>query len=183
MSLYFKSAAIAAFFLTASVPAEAATYNFTMGGSAGTFDAPLGGGLLTGISIMIGNTLFDTLGIGAAAPVYTPLFNPLNSLFDIEFHGAGQPTASIFNSVGSAECPVGDCIMQIFDTGGGGSLPEFLVLNTVTFQNVALGLYSIDPAPVVPPVPLPAPAWLLAFGLGGLGFAARWRSSRAPATA
>jgi hypothetical protein len=183
MSRFFKSAITAAFVLTASAPAKAVTYNFTMGGSASTFDAPLGGGLLTSFSVLIGNTLFDTLGLGAAAPVYTPLFNPLNGLFDIELHGAGQPTAHVFNSVGSPECPVGDCIMQIFDTGGGGSLPEFLVLNTVTLQNVALGLYSIDPAPVVPPVPLPAPAWLLVFGLAGLGVAARRLSSRGTATA
>lgn len=155
---------------TAAFPA---TYNVTMGGSAGTFDAPVGGGAITAFSILLGSTLFDTLTLGSSAPVYNPILNTLNGLFDVEFRGAGQGTGIVTNSVGTAECPVGQCVLQLFDTIAGTQQPEYAALNTVTFQNIAFGNYAIDPVPVTPPIPLPAPAILLAAACGGLAFAVR----------
>ncbi|MEZ5777572.1 MAG: hypothetical protein R3E44_04335 [Paracoccaceae bacterium] len=171
-------AAIAAF----ASPGAAATYNVMFGGNPGTFDAPLGGGALTSFSATLGGTLFDTLALGAAAPVYTPILNTLNNTMDVEFHGAGQPDGEVTNSTPSAPCPLGQCVLLLYNTSGGTALPEYLVLNTVTLTNVTLGLYSIDPTPVPagPVVPLPASAWLFAGALsllGGLG----WRRRAAKA--
>ena len=166
MSRHLTPAALIALSLMAASPTAAATYNFTMGAALGTFDAPLGGGLMTSFAVTLGNTDFDTLDVGAAAPVYNPILNTLNGLMDIEFRGAGQPTAQVFNSVASATCPLGQCVLILYDTGG-VSLPEFLVLNTVTLQNVSLGLYSIDPDPVHGPDPV-----------AGLGLASRLRARR-----
>ncbi len=159
-----------------AAPASAATYNASFGGSQGIFNAPLGGGLITSFSVTLGNTVFDLLGLGAAAPVYNPILNQTTGLFDIEFRGFGQPTGNVFNSAASAQCPVGQCVLQLFDTTNGINSPDFLAFNTVTFQNVAFGTYVIDPNPA--PVPLPAAGLLLAVALAGTGLATRRRRGR-----
>jgi hypothetical protein len=157
-------------------PVSAATYNATFGPAQGVFNAPLGGGLISSFSVTLGNTVFDLLGLGAAAPVYNPIVNQTTGLFDIEFRGFGQPTGNVFNSAASAQCPVAQCVLQLFDTTNGVNAPEFLAFNTLTFQNVAFGNYVIDPNPA--PVPLPAAGLLLAAALAGTGFAARRRRAR-----
>ncbi len=173
-----------ALILTAASPAAAATYNVTFSdfgsSTVGTFDAPLGGGTLTAFSALIGNTLFDTLALGAAAPVYNPILNPNTNLFDIEFRGFSQSTGIVYNSVASAQCPLGQCVLQLFDTVGGTASPEAQVLNTVTFQNLFVGFYSIDPVPLPAPVPLPSAVLLLGGALAGLGALGQRRRSRRP---
>jgi hypothetical protein len=164
MTRFFRIAAALSALSFAS-PAAAATFNFSFGSTQGTFDAPVGGGLMSAFSIIVGATLFDTLGLGNEAPVYDPLFNPVTGLFDIEFRGFGQPAASVFNSTASAQCPVGQCVLQLFDTQGGTQAPEFMALNFVTFEQIGFGTYSIDPTPVAAPVPLPAPFATLAAAL------------------
>jgi hypothetical protein len=154
-------------------PASAATYNVSLGSAQGVFNAPLGGGLISSFSVTLGNTVFDVLGIGAAAPVYNPILNLTTGLFDIEFRGFGQPTGNVFNSAASAQCPVGQCVLQLFDTTNGVNSPDFLAFNTVTFQNVAFGTYMIDPTPA--PVPLPATGLLLGAALAGAGAILRRR--------
>jgi len=147
-------------------PAAAATYSVDFSGTPGTFEAPVGGGLITAFSVtLLGGTHFDTPVAGAAAPVYNPILNTLNGLMDVEFHGFGQPTAEVVNSVATATCPLGLCVLQLFDTSGGVDLPEFMAFNTTMPEIMTFGYYSIDPTPV----PLPAAGWLLASALGLLG--------------
>ncbi len=168
MSRHLKPAALIALSLMAASPTAAATYTFSMGAALGTFDAPLGGGLISSFGVTLGNTDFDTLDVGAAAPVYNPILNTLNGLMDVEFRGAGLPTAQVFNSIASAACPLGQCVLSLFDTVGGTALPEYLALNTVTLQNVAFGYYSIDPEIGHGPGPV-----------AGHGLASRLRARRA----
>jgi hypothetical protein len=157
-------------------PASAATYNAGFGPAQGVFNAPLGGGLISAFSVTLGNTVFDLLGLGAAAPVYNPILNQTTGLFDIEFRGFGQPTGNVFNSVASAQCPVSQCVLQLFDTTNGVNAPDFLAFNIVTFQNVAFGTYMIDPTPAA--VPLPAAGFLLGAALAGAGLVSRRRRTR-----
>ncbi|MGC1428701.1 MAG: VPLPA-CTERM sorting domain-containing protein [Albidovulum sp.] len=177
MSLFIKPAAVALAMMIAT-PSDAATYNFTLDTVAGTFDAPVGGGVISAFSVTLGGALFSTLGLGAAAPVYNPILNTLTNMMDVEFRGVGQTTGHVFNSTASGQCPIGQCALQLFDTIGGIQPPEYLAFNTVTFQNVAFGFYAIDPNPVGAAVPLPASAWLMGLGLAGLGFGARRKKHR-----
>ena len=156
--------------LILTAPAGAATFQFDFGGPMGTFEAPLGGGIITAFNVTIGDTTFDTPGAGPTQPVYNPILNTFNGLIDVEFTGVGASDGAIFNSAPSASCPLGACVLQLFDTSGGTAAPEWAVQNLVMMTNVAFGFYSIDPEPVGPaPVPLPAALPLLLAALTALG--------------
>jgi len=147
-------------------PAGAATYQFDFGGPTGTFEAPLGGGLISAFNITISNTTFDTIVADNTQPFYNPILNSFNGLFDVEFRGAGQSTGAVFNSAPSASCLAGDlCVLELFDTVGGTAAPEWAFQNITQLSNVSGGFYAIDPVPVSP-VPLPAALPLFVGGLG-----------------
>ena len=158
-------------------PAGAATFQFDFGSALGTFDAPLGGGLISAFNVTIGDTTFDTPAAGASQPVYNPTLNILNGLFDVEFTGAGVSTGAVSNSAPSGTCPAGDiCVLELFDTAG-GAIPEWAFQNITQLTNVASGVYSIDPTPLPAPIPLPAALPLLLSALAAMGLLG-WRRKR-----
>ena len=164
--------------LVLSAPASAATFSFSFSDSImGTFQAPVGGGLITAFNVTIGDTTFDTPAMDNSQPVYNPILNTFNNLVDVEFRGAGLSDGAVFNSLASGACPAGDlCVLELFSTSGGTAAPEWAFQNISQAINVTGGFYSINPTPV----PLPAALPLLLSALSGLGFVA-WRRRRAAA--
>lgn len=141
--------------------------DFNPGGAPniGVFDAPAAGGPVTAFSVTLGATAFDMLTGGATALSYDAATN--------EFEGAGA-FPLIVPSAATAECPPGDCALELYPNPGDPIPGDFLALNIVTLENIDFGNYVIDPVPS--PVPLPAtlPMALAAFGLMG------WVRSRRP---
>ena len=177
MRLVTSSALVLALSATA---APAATFNVFEAGTAtllGTFEAPLGGGPLTGASFSVDGGVFDVLTGGSTAPVYDAANNWVR--------GAANPFGSITNSVaymtdefGSGDpitCGVGECFFSLTSNSGGGT-PNEWYLDYIPGMGggaaVDLGFYEIKP------IPLPATALLLAGALAGVaGIAAGRRSA------
>ena len=163
-------------------PAGAATFQFDFGSALGTFDAPLGGGVISAFNVTIGDTTFDTPAAGATQPVYNPILNTFSGIFDVEFTGFGSSTGAVFNSAPSGTCPVGDfCVLELFSTSAGTAAPEWAFQNITQLTNVTGGFYSIDPSPLSATVPLPAALPLLLSALAAMGLLGWRRKRTAPA--
>ena len=164
-----------------AAPAGAATFQFDFGGPMGTFEAPIGGGLITAFNVTIGDTIFDTIVAGPNQPFYNPTL--FNGLMDVEFTGAGASTGNVFNSAPSSACDPGDlCVLELFETSGGGT-PEWAFQNITQLTNVSGGFYSIDPIPLSAEIPIPAALPLLLSALAAMGLLGWRRKRTAPALA
>lgn len=156
-----------------SAPAAAAPVNFeiTLGGAIGSFTADEAGGLLTSFSLMINGILFDTLGVGNAAPVYDALAN--------DIRGVGSTSGFITNSLANATCGIGECVLDLEDSTDPGVIPPlyaiFPVVGGIPRSVIDSGAYAIT-KPGTTVVPLPATIWLMIGGLGGLLLARRNRA-------
>ena len=164
MRTFFRTLASCAVLAVAGLAAEGASAvtrsaDFNPGGvpNLGMFDAPAAGGPVTAFSVTLGATAFDMLTGGATALSYDAATN--------EFEGAGAFPV-IVPSAATAECPLGDCALELYPNPGDPVPGDFLALNIVTLENIDFGKYVIDPVPS--PVPLPAAGLMLLGGLGGM---------------
>lgn len=153
-----------------SVSAIAATFQIEMASQTTTFDAPLGGGGITGFSIAIGGVTFDTPEAGALSPVYDAVEN--------DIQGIGGLFGYFSNSLAGPGCAAGLCLLEFEDSNMGMPPKLWAVFPLVMgFPGgvIASGEYVIT----VPDaqIPLPAPAFLL---IGGIAALAATRARRKP---
>lgn len=150
-----------------SAPAEAATWTIDFGSVETSFQAPVGGGPVTGLVVTLGGVIFDTPGTGDEAPVFDPVSN--------DFSGAGGGIFSYYLSalVGSG-CPSDACLLEFENRVDPVTPPlwaAFPLEMGIPGGVFASGSYLIAPAPI----PLPASLGLMAAAAGALGLLAARR--------
>lgn len=156
--------------LATSIGSTAATFNISLGGQNTTFMAPMGGGVISNLSVTLGGVTFDTPNAGMP-PLYSPLLNDISA--------AGSLFGYFSNSTAAPGCPVGNCVLE-FETAFDNVTPPVFA----TYNNVVLGPVLTSGFYVITPAAVPLPAGLLMIltalcGLAGL----RLCRQKAPATA
>ena len=159
MACGLRNVGLAAALALAPTAAPAITWNIDFGSVATTFEAPAGGGAVTGLVVTLGGLEFNTPEAGGSAPVFDPVenhFEPIGGgLFSYFLNPAHSALLEFETRVDAVTPPN----WQVFDPGlGGGPL--------------AFGHYEISP------IPLPAPLVLMLAAIGGLGLV-RWRGAGA----
>jgi hypothetical protein len=152
-------AAIAALLGLVPATAQALTWNIDFGSVATTFEAPVGGGLVSGLVVTLGGLEFNTPEAGGSAPVFDPVENHFEPIGGGLFSSYLNPAHSAVLEFETRVDPVTPPNWQVFDPGLGGGPLDF-------------GHYEISP------IPLPAPLMLMLAAIGGLGLV-RWRGARA----
>ena len=140
--------------------AGAVTWNIHFGGFQTTFEAPAGGGAVSGLVAVLGGVTFDT-----PDPADPPFYNVASNDFSAE-------DGSIFSYyLGTDGCPTAACVLE-FENAIDDMTPPlwaaFPLEMGIPGTVFASGHYVISPAGPSP-VPLPAPLLLIAAGLGAIG--------------
>ncbi|MEL6233264.1 MAG: VPLPA-CTERM sorting domain-containing protein [Pseudomonadota bacterium] len=147
-------------------------FDIALGGAVGSFTADDAGGVISAFSLTVNGITFDTLGMGNAAPVYDALAN--------DIRGVGGTSGIVTNSVATAICGIGECVLDLEDSVDPGVIPPLYAIFTTPGgmfgELVASGEYAIskpgDPATVIP---LPATIWMALAAMGGLVLVGRRR--------
>ncbi len=155
-SILFASA------LAAALPgvAMAATYQVDFSvlgglGVIGTFEAPLGGGPVSNLTVTLQGVTFDTQTSGGAFD-----YDPAQGDF-VNYTGFPGFT----NSVAAAACGAGACFLELYPLPGDPEPGDYLAIDA-DLNNIDDGTkYAILP---LLPVPLPPAVAGLAAGLGAL---------------
>ena len=168
-TIQFLSVVLAALALFSST-AWAATidYDVSFGATSATFQAPMGGGAVTGLSVTLGGVTFDT-----PEPITPPLYDPVAN----DISAAGSLFGYYLNSNAAPGCPINQCVLEFETAIDAVTPPAYAAFNTVVFAGIISGgFYIISPSDETMAVPLPATMPLLILGLMGLGF---WRRKKA----
>ena len=168
-------AAIVAF----SAASNAITFEVDFSGGAntviGTFETPMGGGVVSNLTVTLSGVTFDTPNPGGGVLSYIPGAD--------DFTYAG-PFASFLNSTAvPGVCAVGGCFMEIYPDPDPFVPGDYLAIDE-SLTNIDAGTkYIINPVPIDAAVPVPASVLLLVTGVLLLPLIMRMRRSRAqPAT-
>jgi hypothetical protein len=138
------------------IAAQAITWNIDFGSVATTFEAPAGGGAVSGLVVTLGGLEFNTPEAGGSAPVFDPVDNHFEPVGGGIFSYYLNPAHSALLEFETRVDPITPPNWQVFDPMSGV---------------LAFGHYQISA------IPLPAPLLLMAAALGGLGLV-RWRITR-----
>lgn len=162
----FLSAVLAVpVFLSSPVWAATVDYDISFGTTSSTFQAPMGGGEVTGLSVTLGGVTFDT-----PEPLAPPLYDPVTNDISAE----GSIFGYFLNSMAAPGCPVGQCVLEFETAVDDMTPPVYAAFNTVAFDGIIAGdYYIISPSDETTAVPLPATLPLLVLGLTGLKFVRR----------
>jgi hypothetical protein len=163
MSIGLRASCVAVGLSLLPMTAQAVTWTIDFGNVATSFEAPAGGGLVTGLVVTLGGLEFNSPEAGGNAPVYDPIenhFEPVGGgLFSYYLNPAHSALLEFETRIDAFTPPV----WAVFDPQGGDVL--------------ASGHYEIAP------IPLPAPLLLMAGALGALGIVGTRRRSRQDAAA
>ena len=157
MACGLRNVGLAAALALAPAAAPAITWNIDFGSVATTFEAPAGGGPVTGLVVTLGGLEFDTPEAGGSAPVFDPVENHFEPIGGGIFSYFLNPAHSAVLEFETRVDPITPPNWQVFDPMSG---------------TLAFGHYQISP------IPLPAPLMLMLAAIGGLGLV-RWRGARA----
>jgi hypothetical protein len=158
-------AGMAAALALAPAAAGAVTWNIDFGGFETTFQAPAGGGTVSGLVAVLGGVTFDT-----PDPVDPPFYSVASNDFSAE-------DGSIFSYyLGTGGCPTAACVLE-FENAIDDMTPPlwaaFPLEMGIPGTVFASGTYVISSAGPAP-VPLPAPLALMAAGAVAIGLVG-WR--------
>jgi hypothetical protein len=159
MAFGLRAVGLAAVVAIAPAAAQAVTWNIDFGSVATTFEAPDGGGLVSGLVVTLAGVTFDTPDPDGDAPVFDPTTN--------DFSGEGGGIFSYYS--GAAGCPEAVCLLEFENRVDPFTPPvwaAFPLVMGIPGDVLANGFYEISP------IPLPAPLMLMAAAVGmlaGLG--------------
>jgi hypothetical protein len=151
-----RTASCAAALSLLPIAAQALTWNIDFGSIATTFEAPPGGGPVTGLVVTLGGLAFNTPEAGGSAPLFDPVENHFEPVGGGLFSYYLNPAHSAVLEFETRVDPITPPNWQAFDPMSG---------------TLAFGHYEISP------IPLPAPIVLMLAAVGGLGLV-RWRGAR-----
>lgn len=153
---------------SSSAWAATVDYDISFGATSATFQAPMGGGAVTGLSVTLGGVTFDT-----PEPVTPPLYDPVTN----DISAAGSLFGYYSNSITTPGCPVNQCVLEFETAVDAFTPPVYAAFNSVAFDGIISGgFYIISPSDDIPSVPLPASMPLLILGMVGLEFRRRWNN-------
>ena len=155
MGCGLRNVGLAAALALAPTAGQALTWNIDFGSVATTFEAPAGGGAVTGLVVTLGGLEFNTPEAGGSAPVFDPVENHFEPIGGGIFSYYLNPAHSALLEFETRVDPFTPPNWSVFNPQGGGVL--------------AFGHYEISP------IPLPAPLMLMAAAIGWFGLV-RWRA-------
>ncbi len=121
------------------VPAgQGSDYDVSFGATSATFQAPMGGGAVTGLSVTLGGVTFDT-----PEPITPPLYDPVAN----DISAAGSLFGYYLNSNAAPGCPINQCVLEFETAIDAVTPPAYAAFNTVVFAGIISGgfyIISID---------------------------------------
>jgi hypothetical protein len=156
MAFGLRGAGCATVIVLLPMSAQAVTWNIDFGIVQSTFEAPEGGGLVSGLVVTFGGfggLEFNSPEAGDNAPVFDPVENHFEPVGGGLFSYFLNPAHSALLEFETRVDPFTPPNWQVFD-------PQF-------GDVLAFGHYEITPGPA--PIPLPAPLALMAAAAGALG--------------